>query len=194
MSLILENFKRPDVIFHPIIDTPIDFPKEDWIKPFTFDPDRTRKWILFDAWNKYIESGNLIDDDYYMFISDDDFLEPNFFNKIKDVNTDIILVSMKRGDNGTKSGSANTLIPSPHFVRSRIGTEQLIIKGKVLKGERFGDRWTADYMLIGGLRQKYPQEKFTYIIDTYVWFNYLEPGRWNSFKKQATLDNKNGLT
>jgi hypothetical protein len=179
-DLILENFRRPNVIFHPLIDRKIQFPKESWIKPFNFTPDPGIRWVVYHAWNKFLGSGLVVDKDYYMFLSDDDFLEPDFFEKIQDIKTDIILVSMKRGDNALKSGSANTLTPSPHFVRSRIGTEQLIIKGEVLKAERFIDLHTADYVVIGGLRQKYPQEKFTYATNAFVWFNYLEPGRWNS--------------
>lgn len=186
LRLILNNFKNPNVIFHPIIDKPIEFPNEDWIKPFTFTPDAGIKRITFHAWNKYIASGNLIDDDYYLFISDDDFLEPGFFEKIKDISTDIILVSMKRGDNTTKSGySTNTLVPNWRvLMRSRIGTEQLIIKGRILKNERFHDNITADGQFIGMLWKKYPHGCFTFKTDAYIWFNYLEPGRWNSFKKQ----------
>jgi hypothetical protein len=185
ISLILKNFKRPNVVFHPIIDQPIEFPKEDWIKPFTFKRDPGIKRITFHAWNKFLDSGNLIDDDYYLFISDDDFLEPDFFNKIKDIDTDVILVSMKRGDNVTKSGyGTNTLIPHWHILmRSRIGTEQLIVKGKIIKHERFRDDITADGQLIGKLYGKYPHKDFTFKEDVFVWFNYLEPGRWNSFKK-----------
>lgn len=180
-DLILENLKNPNVIFHPLIDKPIKFPKKDWIQPFIFTPDPGIRWVVYNAWNKYLASGKLIDDDYYMFISDDDFLEPGFFNKIKDVDTDIILVSMKRGDNVTKSGSTSTLVPGRgRMLRSWVATEQLIIKGKIIKNERFIDQHSADGCLISSLWGKFPRKYFTLKPDVYVWFNYLEAGRWNS--------------
>lgn len=186
MKLILENFHRPNVIFHPLIDRKIKFPKEDWIEPFTVTLDQTKKHPTFDIWNKFIESGKLIDDEYYMFISDDDFLEPDFFEKIKDITTDVILVSMKRGDNRTKSGyGTNTLIPHWNIlVSSRIATEQLICKGKIIRKERFADLTVADGQLIGRLWRSNPHENFTFVQNTFVWFNYLEPGRWNSAPKR----------
>lgn len=185
LRLILANFKRPDVIFHPLIDRAIEFPKEDWIEPFMFVPSPGIKHPMYNIWNKFIESGKLIDDEYYLFISDDDFLEPKFFEKLKNINTDVILVSMKRGDNRTKSGhGTNTLIPNRRRLgRSWIGTEQLVVKGKIIKNERFRDWQNADGYLIGGLWRKYPQNIFTFKTDAFVWFNYLEPGRWNHSKK-----------
>lgn len=186
-DLILKNFKRPGVMFHPLIDKNIKFPDKKWIEPFTVIPDPGIRHPMYNIWNKFIGSGKLIDDDYYLFISDDDFLEPNFFEKLKNINTDIILGSMKRGDNRTKSGhGTNTLIPNRRRLRrSWIGTEQLIIKGKILKNERFRDWLNADGYLIGSLWRKYPHNIFTFKTDAFVWFNYLEPGRWNSFKKHT---------
>jgi hypothetical protein len=182
MKLLLENFHRPGVIFHPLIDRPIEFPKEGWIEPFRVILDRSKKHPTFDIWNKFIGSGRLIDEDYYLFISDDDFLEPDFFEKIKNITTDVILVSMKRGDNITKSRyGTDTLIPHWHILMSsRIATEQLICKGKIIKNERFDDLTVADGRLIGRLWRSNPHKNFTFVEDTFVWFNYLEPGRWNS--------------
>ena len=182
MKMILENFHRPNVIFHPLIDRRIEFPKEDWIEPFSFTREHGIRWVVYHAWNEFLSSGMLVDNDYYMFLSDDDFLEPDFFEKIKDIKTDIILVSMKRGDNNLKSGSNNTLVPAwNRMVRSWVATEQLIIKGKIIKNERFIDQHSADGCLIGSLWRKLPH-LFTLKTDAYIWFNYLEPGRWNKAK------------
>lgn len=181
MKLILANFHRPGVVFHPLINRPIEFPRESWIKPFFFTPDPGIKWVVYNAWNKFLNSGQVVDDEYYMFICDDDFLEPDFFKKIKDIKSDIIMVSMKRGDHGLKAGSNSTLIPHwRRMARSWVATEQLIIKGKIIKNERFIDQLTADGWLIGNLWRKLPHELFTFKTDAYIWFNYLEPGRWNS--------------
>lgn len=182
--LILENFHRPGVVFHPLIDRRIKFPKESWIKPFFFTKKPGIKWPVYHAWNEFLNSGMVVDKDYYMFICDDDFLEPDFFEKIKDIKTDIILVSMKRGDKVTKSGySTNTLTPRwNRMVRSWVAAEQLLIKGKIIKNERFIDQRTADGCLIGSLWGKFPHNLFTFKTDAYVWFNYLEPGRWKKAK------------
>ncbi len=168
-------------MFHPLIDKPIEFPKENWIEPLTLIPDPNVRHPMYNIWNKFIESGKLIDDDYYLFISDDDFFEPDFLKKLKNVKTDIVLVSMKRGDNSTPKGSASTLVPNPRRMRrSWIALEQLIIKGRLIKNERFLDWHNADGYLIGNLWRKYPHDIFTFKTDAHVWFNYLEPGRWNA--------------
>lgn len=181
---ILENFHRPNVIFHPIMEfcKYFEFPKEDWIKPFGYNRDShiNDKRVCFHAVNKFLDKNILVDEDYYIYLADDECVEPGFFQKIKHINTDFILVSMKRGDYKAKSGyGTNTLIPSSRCLsRSRIGWEQLLIKGRILKNERFRNHITADGQFIGSLWKRYPHKDFTFFPDAYVWFNYLEPGRW----------------
>ena len=41
------------------------------------------KWIYYYALNEFLDSETIIDDDYYMFLSDDDFLQLDFFEKLK---------------------------------------------------------------------------------------------------------------
>jgi len=176
----IKHLRQFDIILHPIINDPIEFPKEDWIKPFSFKVKKVMKWIYYYALNKFLDSKIIIDDDYYMFLSDDDFLAPDFFEKIKGINSDFIVVSMKRGHKESRHGGTNTLNATWRVMGKRgIGGEQIILKGKFLKLERFRMGITGDGWFIRGLWKKYPHENFTFVRDAYVWFNYLEPGRWN---------------
>lgn len=182
MKAILDNFNRPNVIFHPLINSPIDFPNEDWIRPFKFELEKPVHYPCFQAWNKFFEKGEIKNDDYYLFISDDDFLEPEFFEKIKDINSEFIVVSMKRGNHtvSTSGYGINTLNASWRVMGRRgIGTEQIIVKGKYLKSIRFRDKITADGEFIGELWKTYPHSDFTFVPNAFVLFNYLEEGRYD---------------
>jgi len=187
MKKILKNFGRLNVVFHPIINDHFDFPKEGWIKPFTFvlEPSVKKQSyyrVYYYALNKFLDSKTLVDNDYYMFLSDDDFLEPTFFKKIEGINSDFIIVSMKRGDNmpkGTRYGT-RTLGASWKVMGKRgIGGEQIIVKGKILKNERFRKNIIGDGWFIRKMWKRHPHKNFTFVKDAYVWFNYLEPGRWD---------------
>ena len=176
----IKHLRQFDVIIHPIINDPIEFPKEDWIKPFTFKAKPKTKWIYYYALNEFLDSETLIDDDYYIFVNDDDFLAPDFFEKIKGIDSDFIVVSMKRGHKASRHGGTSTLNATWRVMGKRhIGGEQIILKGKFLKSERFRRNITGDGRFIRSLWHKYPHENFTFVRDAYVWFNYLEPGRWN---------------
>jgi hypothetical protein len=185
----LKDFHKPNVIWHPIYNDPeIKFPKEDWIEPYFFTHNRNKHQIFFEALNKFIVNVPLVPDDYYHILADDDSIEPDFYEKLKGIDTEIILVSMKRGDNITKDTtygihtgySTRTLNPRYRYLaRGWIGAEQYLIKGKALIGERFYDDRTADGNFIRRMKDKYPFESFTFKTDTFVWFNYYEPGRWN---------------
>lgn len=181
---ILKNFHRPNVIFHPIINTPIEFPKEDWIQPFTFVIDSPVEFICYYALNKFLDANTLVEDEYYWFLSDDDFIEPDFFEKIKGIDSDFIMVSCKRGDHRTNkkfSPSTGDLICKPsRMALTWVGGEQLLIKGKRLQNERFIERQTGDGNKIRRLWDKYHHVGFTFVPDAFVWFNYLEPGRWDN--------------
>ncbi|MBI2065972.1 hypothetical protein HYT60_00485 [Candidatus Woesebacteria bacterium] len=186
-EMIIKHLSQFDVVFHPITNEPTKFPRLGWIKPFTFaSPPANIAWVYYYALNKFIEKAKIIDNDYYMFLSDDDFLEPGFFKKLKGIKSDFIVVSMNRGDNappGSEGGPGLLICSWRVMGRRGMGGEQLIVKGKHLKNEKFLDIRIADKKFAGKLWNTNPHQNFTFVPNAYIWFNYLEPGRWNEAKK-----------
>lgn len=186
-NIIIKHLRQFNVVLHPIINESIEFPKENWIKPFVFgSPPPEVRWVYYYALNKFIGRAEIIDDDYYMFLSDDDFIEPNFFEKLKGIDTDFIVVSMKRGDNappGARTGAGVLTCSWRKMGRKGMGGEQLILKGKHLKNEKFLDMHIADKKFASKMWFLNAHENFTFIPDAYIWFNFLEPGRWKEAKK-----------
>jgi len=57
---------------------------------------------------------------------------------------------------------------------------QYIVKGKLLKNHRFEMNSGAD----GLLAQKFSlHTDVVYLPDAFIYFNYLEDGRWDAFKR-----------
>lgn len=127
-------------------------------------------WLI----NKYIESG-LDDETQYMVLCDDDYVEEGFWSKIHD--KDVVVTSMHRG--------VDILIGrKENMVRCRVGGEQVIVKGKILKNYRYGLSCIGDGEMI---EQLYAKERFTYVPDAMVLFNYLEEGRHGWRRKPLVM-------
>lgn len=170
---IVEYFSKFNVILHPIISKSISFPKFRWIEPFEYYlPEDGVNLSYYYALNKFIQKGEINDNDYYMFLTDQDILEPGFFNKLRWLRTDFAVVSMKRGNE-------RTYFPSwRNMGRQGMSGQQLVIKGKRLKNEKFVDTHIADAKFVSSLWTRYPHADFTFVNDANVLFNYLDPERW----------------
>lgn len=133
-------------------------------------------WLV----NQFLKKG-IADEDRYVVITDDDFIEPGCFQKLDQYDDDILIVSMKRGEpptEGDGGGPFDTLIAKPENIRvASVGFEQLVIKGKVFKEYRCGPEYHADGLLIMKLFEE-RMEQFRFVPDAFVYFNYLPPGRW----------------
>lgn len=135
------------------------------------------------ALNWFLDSTSLWDDEYYCFLNDDDFYEPGFFDKVDQApDSPVYITSMKRGNQtpqgvdpvrahgvGTLHASLEQM--SPGYV----GLEQGIIIGSVLKQCRIPLNTCGDGQMISHIARTYPT---LYLPEAYVWFNFLEPGRW----------------
>ena len=172
---IVKQFNKFNVILHPIISKSISFPKSRWIEPFEdYLPEDGVKMEYYYALNKFIQKGEINDNDYYMFLSDQDVLETGFFNKLRSLKTNFALVAMKRGNE-------RTYLPSWRNIgRQGMGGSQLVIKGKYLKNSVFMDTHIADAKYLSALWTNNPHNDFTFIGDAFVLYNYLDPVRWNS--------------
>ena len=198
----IDNLRPFNIIWHPISEKPYDWPMEDWIQPLVYDKTGMKiKLSPFFALKKFFENYEIINDDYYFELSDDDFLEPDFINKLNNrnkfcdfpnsrIDTNFIVVSLMRGHNMVPtSGYPNsTLIAHPDNMRLYWASmSQIIIKGKIFKDTylefilKYGTlSLPLDGFYIQHLWNTYPGSSFTFVPEVYQWFNYLEPGRWNN--------------
>lgn len=193
----INNLKSFNIIWHPVSEKPYEWPNEDWIQPLVYD--KTGMEIIsspYFAFKKFVEGFEIIDDDYYFMMSDDDFLEPNFFNKLRHwrkycdhpnsfIDTYFIIVSLMRGHHmvATSGYPNDILLAHPNNMRLFwISMSQIIIKGKILKDTYLKcstDHGCCDGLYIEYLWSTYPGCHFTFVSEVYQWFNYLEPGRWD---------------
>ena len=196
-SNLLEMLKPMNVKWHVITDNDAGFTlsfSESWIKHYSYDNNQQQFFERSNhAMNCFIEQEALNEDEMYCFLNDDDAYEPDFFEKISKAieyaksqnhHGEIVVCSMKRGDNippdvkPPRCHPTTTLHAHPDNIRpGEVGLEQIILSGKVLKHYRFpllvdGDgRFVVEVVRNNGAM---------FCPDAYVWFNYYEPGRWNT--------------
>ena len=139
--------------------------------------------------NYFIEHSEIIDDDYYVAVDDDDMYEPNVFNEIKWMNDDIVIISMKRGHKTPtnvipdRKYPTSTLWAAPENVQvGAISNQQSFVKGYVFKKYLYDAQGhCGDGRL--AVRRKEAGEQIAYRPDLFALFNYYEPGRWDNGPK-----------
>jgi hypothetical protein len=170
------------VIWHPVFndDLPFGIHNLHWIDP-TYAPPPPKDfcaphWYI----NWFIEHTLIHDLDRYLFLMDDDFYEPGFFGKLDAVGGSVLICSMQRGQHEPPGSPHHGLTPllaaKENLKICHVGAEQLIVSGSILRECRFGPGTTADGTLIESLALKH---QITFVPHANVWFNYLEPGRWD---------------
>jgi GT2 family glycosyltransferase/predicted SAM-dependent methyltransferase len=188
---LIEDYRPMGVVLHPLVydDEPLPKCGEDWLIPFT--SARTSGFNQSELLNRFIELAYIDDDDYYVSVSDDDMYEPRVFDKIREMDDPVVVISMKRGQNipagAYPAYPTFTLcaVPQNVFVGG-IGGEQIFMKGSVLKTIRFDELnpSVADGILAVELKGRYP---IRYEPDLYALFNYYEPGRWEERQKMLSI-------
>jgi len=146
--------------------------------------------------NRFISEG-LEPKTQYFTLNDDDSVEEGFFDKIP--NADVIIVSAQRTDREQKHivwddwknkighfrYGIDTLLACPENMKiGRVGGSQLIIKGKVWRNFRNGLNPEGDGEMILKIAEEYP---ITYLPDAFLYFNYLEDGRWDKFVRYPNI-------
>ena len=181
--LMISHVERQNVRWVVMTDRDTDFPPWVEVHKSTILPGELPAHSML----KHYMENHLQDEEQYIFLADDDFVEEGFFRKIP--NVDVAIVSMKRGQHQVKTADVigsypcNTLIAKPENMRvGHVGHEQLIIKGKILRKYRVDPKNSvADGVLIEAVVR---QEKAVYVPDAYVLFNYLQDGRWDTFNRR----------
>ncbi len=159
--------------------------------------DRTKGSVSNQLLNSFFNEAD--DETQYMVLCDDDAVENGFFDKIPDA--DVVCVSMQRNDYPSKhivwddwsskmghvEYGVDILYAHPDNMQvARVGGEQLICKGKILKQFKYGMEGSSsnlpgDFTFIRDVIQKYTP---IYVPDAYVLFNYFEDGRFKSFNRK----------
>lgn len=171
---------RDVIYFHPIeLEVKSDWGKKNknWIFPLCL-PRHNEAWdYCYEKLNYFIEQKEIIDDDYYCFLNDDDGIEDSYFDEILNCDTDIVFASMKRGNHQVGEHPTTTLIASAKNIGLCLtGLEQIIVKGHVLREVRFNNHIWADGQLADYLNMS--QHSKTYLSNTFALFNYFQKGRW----------------
>src|SRR5512135_869824 len=180
----LREMLRPHaVMWHLLMDDPptnIPSPHEDWIEHRYFPPAQPfwRAWA--NHLNRFIATCPITPTDRYVILNDDDFVEPEFFSKLDRHSGEMLVCSMARGQHTPPSGHKHpitALLTCPKNMRvGSVGCEQLICSGRIFSTLKFADDLCADGIAIVDLSKR---AAIKYVPEAWVWFNYLEAGRWD---------------
>lgn len=179
------------VIWHPIVfesEIGLIGQSAPWIKPFvTPNPVRPLGWfdVGYHKKNMFFENADIIDDDYYIVLDDDDSIEPEAIALLKELDNDVVMISLKRGYHIPKDViperfyPVSTLIAHPDNVQiGMISNQQYVCKGRVYRTLKFDtSNHCADGEVAVWLKEHYPVR---YEPAVYALFNRYEPGRWDN--------------
>ena len=193
IDTIVRFYSSMNIIWHPIIfdseASGVVFPDYKWIEPVIIpapvdDLNVEAGSTGYDKKNAFIQGADIVDNDYYCMLDDDDMVANGVFDEIRDMDDDVVFVSMKRGHHTPddaipqKRYSTETLIADPENVKvGAVSGQQFICKGRVFKKLYFDESiHYSDGSMAIWLKKNYP---ISYEPDLFVWFNYFEPGRWD---------------
>jgi hypothetical protein len=169
---------------------PIVFPEENvfskysesWIHPVLMSTATPQtNFVPYEKINTFITQQDIIDDDYYTFMGDDDMVEPGFFDVIRQQKAGVLFYSNYRGDTIPYNAVHHTdpiIIKTINDIRvCNIGLGMCTLKGSILRKTLFKlqHEWD-DGIYMEMLVQKF--KKSIHIIpDLFVFGNYFEQGR-----------------
>jgi hypothetical protein len=128
----------------------------------------------------------IVDDDYYTFFNDDDYYPQGFFDAIRKLDDDVIMVTLKRGQHIPPDSrvphAITDLVAAPGNMKYGFcGPDSYIIKGKVLKQLEIPCTYSWDGVMAESIMKMVESQglKISYHPELYVKFNYFEKGRWD---------------
>lgn len=216
LDTLVEHYGPMDIVWHPVMfeseanlsDWP---PGKAWIQPLVIPNvdefaelvGRGEKRFPIGHYKKnaFVKSDDINNDDYYWFLDDDDMIEASTVSAIKEMDDDVIFISMKRGHHVPADVTTERayptwpLIAAPENVKvGLIGQQQYICKGEVLKQIHYDEQiHHSDGLVAIWLKENFP---IRYEKNLYVLFNYFEPGRWEKEGDvgMVSTEQKEGLT
>ena len=187
-NLILQRKNGIDIRWVILTDEDCDIKvqaKEDWISNYVSNNTGTIGWERCNiSINNYINHLPIDSPGKYLFLNDDDAYPDGFFDKLDNlINSDVAICSMERGyrtppeAQGVHAHPTSKLEAKPeNMIPCRVGVEQIIVTGSILKRYQLPINACGDGMLIEKIVK---ENKTQYIPSLSVLFNYFEKGRWN---------------
>lgn len=120
--------------------------------------------------NWFIQNAEINDEEYYMFMGDDNLIDCKLVNAIKECNTDLVFFSSYYNPSITLKLDLNNLDNSIKI--NNCSWYQIAMKGKILKDVVFQNIYYADGIMMETLYKDVNLTK-TYLPDTFVKFNGL---------------------
>jgi hypothetical protein len=190
---LIEAYRPMGVILHPIMfEDEAELFDEPWIQATTMPQYSKDCHVMMPGCYKrnwFIRFCEIIDDDYYVTVDDDDMYEANVFDEIRKMDDDIVIISMKRGHRIPKGAVSprdyptDTLFAYPENVElGSISAQQSFVKGKIFKKHLHNEEfhcWDGEL----AVHHKVYGEQIAYRPDLFAMFNYYEPGRWDKGPK-----------
>jgi hypothetical protein len=176
LPFYLVNLEKLNVLWHPIVDQPHTEMEHLWIEPYYCHNRAEGGDVFYRRLNAWIEEAQIEDDDYYIFLNDDDWMAENVPSLLATYDDDVVFAGMLRGNHPVPGHPITPLMPFRGVGAGSIGVEQIILKGKILKTVRFNvNSGMADGILAETLQTQYG---IRYAPELVMYFNYLEQGRW----------------
>jgi hypothetical protein len=187
LKTLLTYLEPMNIEWHPIVmedeKFDIDLP---WVHPLVM-PNVPFGGVGFKKMNYFLDTQEIINDDYYCFMGDDDMYEQGFFDEIRKQTAKIIYVSLSRGnaiptyEGVTVHPTFPLIISKPEDVRiCNIGLPQYIMKGEVIKHFRFNcTLGYADGLVAEEAKEKFPND-YIFLSDLFAFGNYFEPERYTN--------------
>lgn len=187
LTRMIRMLEPMGVVWHPILDEGLPFDikfPQPWILK-GYCPPKEPFWQFWsDCLNRFVAAGDLNPDARYCLLNDDDFYEPDFFEKIDKHDGEVVICSMKRGDHtpaapGTDHAhGTNTLEAKPESMNvGYVGAEQMIVSGRVFATCHWVEHMAADGI---NICEVIARNTVDWAPEAFVWFNYLESGRYDS--------------
>lgn len=164
------RIKETGAHWHLLLDEGVVVPDLGfWVHQYNFP--RPPEGFFIGHWliNQFLDKATVYDEDRYLVLTDDDYIDADFFRKIDPFPEDIVLATMKR--------CGDILTPKPENIQvGLVGFEQLVIKGKILKNYRCEGMYHADGLLIMKLWAEH-SDKFRFVPQAMVYYNWLPATR-----------------
>lgn len=186
LRLLIDMLAQQAILWHPIFDSDSHLawipPAQEWITPMVCPtPPPAGFTPGAHPVNWFLEHAEWQDDHRYINLNDDDFYEPGFFEKMDAHEGEVLICSMKRGDCSppkpdTPSQPCNTLLAQKeNLFCGGVGGEQIMMTGRIYRNCRIGPGYCNDWDMMAKVLAEHEP---VFVPEAFVWFNYLEPGRW----------------
>ena len=176
--------------WYPVVAPKEDIPfDKEWIHPIHVN-ELLHNEFPYRKINDFLDTQEVIDDDYYGFMSDDNMYEPGFFDVIRQQTAKILFYSVYRGDSTPRNDGSEPHPSTPIRIQSlndiricNVGFGMCILKGEILRQTKFKNthKWD-DGRYMERLKLKFPNE-IQILPDLWVFGNYFQVGRYTDTTK-----------